>query len=268
MRSTGAGCALALAGLALLLPGPPAAAEDTLELRVGGRIRQARVFPGEDAARTPAPLVLVFHGLGDSGWNFANVVAFHKAWPEATVVYPEGRRRADRQGMRGWHGFPRNDENRDIAFVDALLELLPQRYKVDPRRVYVTGFSNGGHMTFNLLRERPCRFAAFAPIGALAEQVIEARTPRPVLYMFGSGEPREYTEAWQQTVVALARLNRATGQKREWAPGLTEFVAGPDGQVTVYGLYDAGHVWPSRGNEIVADFLGRFSLDGSCRRHE
>lgn len=243
-------------------------AGETIEVRVGGRYREARVFPGADADTRPAPLVFVFHGLGDSAWNFANVVAFHRVWPEATVVYPEGRPRADRQGHKGWHGFPRNDENRDMAFIDRLLEILPQRYKVDAKRIYVTGFSNGGHMTFNLLRDRPCRFAAFAPIGALAEDVIEARTPRPVLYMFGSGEPKEHTEAWQQTVVALAKLNRATGQKREWAPGLTEFMPGPDGQVTVYGLYDAGHVWPSQGNEIVSDFLRRFVLDDACTGSE
>jgi poly(3-hydroxybutyrate) depolymerase len=253
-------------GVALLVASGPSQGEDILELRVGGRFREARVFPGADAHRQPAPLVLVFHGLGDSAWNFANVVAFHKDWPQATVVYPEGRPRADRQRMKGWHGFLRNDENHDLAFADTLLEILPQRYRVDPQRIYVTGFSNGGHMTFNLLRARPCRFAAFAPIGALAEYVAEACTPRPVLYLFGRREPQEYTEAWQQTVVALARLNRATGEKREWAPGLTEFVPGPDGQVTVYGLYDAGHVWPSQGNEMVRDFLRRFVLDDTCRR--
>ena len=166
--------------------------------------------------------------------------------------------------MRGWQGFPDNDENRDLPFVDRLLEILPQRYQVDPARVYVTGFSNGGHMTFNLLRDRPCRFAAFAPIGALYEAIPETGTPRPVLYLFGRQEPREYTEAWQDTVVALAKLNRATGEKRQWSPGLTEFVPGSSGEVTVYGLYNAGHVWPSRGNEIVADFLQRFVLDASC----
>jgi len=248
----------------LVLATTAATAAEILEIQVGEATREVRVFPGAEADRQASPLVLVFHGLGDSASNFSRVVAFHKDWPEATVAYPEGRPRPERRGMRGWQGFPDNDVNRDLPFVDRLLEILPQRYRVDPDRVYVTGFSNGGHMTFNLLRDRPCRFAAFAPVGALYETISATGTPRPVLYLFGRQEPREYTEAWQDTVVALAKLNRATGEKRQWSPGLTEFVPGPGGEVTIYGLYNAGHVWPSRGNEIVTDFLQRFVLDASC----
>ena len=259
------GKTLILAGLCLAhLSLAQAAIPDLLELDVGGTPRVARVYPGEVRGNRPSPLVIVFHGLADNAWNFAGIVAFHEAWPEAIVVYPEGLPRADRDGSRGWHGFRDNDANRDLAFVDALLETLTDRYQVDPARIYVTGFSNGGHMTFNLLLDRPCRFAAFAPVGALAEYVGEARTPRPVLYLFGREEPREYSDAWQRTVVALARINRATGEKREWAPGLTEFLSGPAGAVTVYGLYGAGHVWPAQGNALLVRFFEAHRLDSRC----
>lgn len=260
MRS--AACLLAV--WLFLTGGIPAMAEDILSLEINGVERTARVFPGRNAGREDSPLVLVFHGLGDNERNFANIVDFHREWPDATVVYPRGRGRADRDGMNGWHGFRDNDENDDMAFVDRLLAALVDRYRVDSERVYVTGFSNGGHMTFNLLLDRPCAFAAFAPIGALGEYVADGETPRPVLYLFGSGEPREYTEAWQNTVVTLARLNRATGEKREWAPGLTEFLPGPGGASTVYGLYGAGHVWPSQGNEQIVRFFREHRLSGSC----
>jgi len=242
---------------------PIAGAVDALDLDVNGVHRTARVYPGALADREPSPLVIVFHGLADSAWNFAYIVGFHDQWPEATVVYPEGLPRADRNGSRGWHGFRDNDENDDLAFTDALLDVVSDRYRVDPTRVYVTGFSNGGHMTFNLLMDRPCRFAAFAPVGALAEYVADAATPRPTLYLFGREEPREYSEAWQKTVVALAKANHATGEKREWGPGLTEFVPGPGGATTIYGLYGAGHVWPSSGNEIIVRFFRQHRLEPS-----
>jgi len=99
----------------------------------------------------------------------------------------------------------------------------------------------------------------------LAEYISEATTPRPVIYLFGRQEPREYSDAWQQTVVALAKLNRATGEKRQWSVGTTEFVAAPDGRPTVYGLYDAGHVWPDRGNELIIRFFKEHRLEGSCK---
>lgn len=255
--------AVILAGLCpvrLSLAGVP----EMLELQLGDTARAARVYPGAESDRQPSPLVIVFHGLADSAWNFADIVAFHEEWPQATVVYPEGLPREDRAGRRGWHGFRDNDINQDMAFTDLLLETLADRYRVDPSRVYVTGFSNGGHMTFNLLLDRPCRFAAFAPVGALGEYVLDAETPRPVIYLFGREEPREYSDEWQKTVVALAQINRATGEKREWAPGLTEFLPGPGGQPTVYGLYGAGHVWPSGGNELIVRFFREHRLDESC----
>jgi poly(3-hydroxybutyrate) depolymerase len=249
-----------------LCPLPPtgAAVPEVVELQLGDMQRVARVYPGTESETLPSPLVIVFHGLADSAWNFADIVAFHEEWPEATVVYPEGLPREDRAGRRGWHGFRDNDINRDMAFTDLLLENLESRFLVDPSRVYVTGFSNGGHMTFNLLLDRPCTFAAFAPVGALGEYISSAETPRPVIYLFGREEPREYSDEWQNTVVALARINRATGEKREWAPGLTEFLPGPGGQPTVYGLYGAGHVWPSNGNELIVRFFREHRLDENC----
>ncbi len=242
-----------------------AAVPEVLELQVGDIQRVARVYPGTESDTRPSPLVIVFHGLADSAWNFADIVAFHEEWPQATVVYPEGLPREDRAGRRGWHGFRDNDLNQDMAFTDLLLETLANRFLVDPSRVYVTGFSNGGHMTFNLLLDRPCTFAAFAPVGALGAYVSDAAIPRPVIYLFGREEPREYSDEWQNTVVALARVNRATGEKREWAPGLTEFLPGPSGQPTVYGLYGAGHVWPSSGNELIIRFFREHRLDENCR---
>ena len=243
---------------------PQARAADLIRIDVAGQEREARVYPGSVTDGDSAPLVIVFHGLADSAWNFANVVAVHNDWPEATVVYPYGLPRADRNGTRGWHGFRDNDANNDLAFVDALMELLPQRYRLDPERFYATGFSNGGHMTFNLLLDRPCTFAAFAPVGALAEYISQTTTPRPVIYLFGRQEPKEYSDAWQQTVIALAKANHATGEKRQWSAGITEFVAAPGGQPTVYGLYDAGHVWPVRGNELIVRFFKEHRLDGGC----
>lgn len=250
--------------LLMTLAGLPAVAAEILEIQVADVVRKVHVFPAARSDGEASPLVLVFHGLGDRAGNFSRAVAFHKDWPEATVAYPEGLPRRERRGMRGWQGFPGNDDNGDLSWVDTLLEILPRRYPIDRDRVYATGFSNGAHMTFSLMRERPCRFAAFAPVGALAEYMSEAKTSRPVLYLFGREEPRATTQAWQQTVVALAKLNRATGEKREWSPGLTEFVPGPDGKVTVYGLYNAGHVWPARGNEWIAGFFERFSLEDGC----
>jgi polyhydroxybutyrate depolymerase len=50
----------------------------------------------------------------------------------------------------------------DVGFLVRLLEWAREKYQYDPRRVYVTGASNGGMMTFRLLVEQPQRFTAAA----------------------------------------------------------------------------------------------------------
>src|SRR5436853_627566 len=64
----------------------------------------------------------------------------------------------------------------------------PATYKVDARRVYAAGFSNGAWFTYVLLTAEPERFAAFVPIDGCLELFIKwGSTPRPVLVITDSG---------------------------------------------------------------------------------
>lgn len=250
---------LALVSAGLLASPAAALAMEPITLTVAGAERTARVHAPRQASDSP-PLVLVFHGVGDTARNFDQAVGFHEAWPEAVVAYPEGLPRADRDGMRGWHGMPENDANNDLAFVEALVAALEQRYDTDPGRTFAAGFSNGGHLTFNLLRQRPCLFAAFAPVGALGPYVADAPVPRPVIYLFGRGEPREYREDWAKTVVVLARVNRTRGKPEPWSDDLQRL----EGEAPlVWGTYNAGHIWPYRGNEDIVRFFQEEAA-GAC----
>src|SRR5439155_13383806 len=67
----------------------PASARDKRTLVVDGVTRSFYVDPGKDAATTPSPLVFVFHGYGGS-WSRVTAYGIARAWPEATVVYPQG----------------------------------------------------------------------------------------------------------------------------------------------------------------------------------
>lgn len=48
-----------------------------------------------------------------------------------------------------------------------MLDYMEKTYSIDSSRIYVTGHSNGSHMTQELARRIPERFAAFAPTGAM-----------------------------------------------------------------------------------------------------
>src|SRR5262249_35161356 len=115
-------------------------------------------------------------------------VGLSRAWPEATFVYPQGLlwQRFDGAVGAGWQQYPGQFNDRDLRFVDLLLKELSAAYRVDPRRVYATGFSNGGAFTNVLLVSRANQFAAFAPVaGGFQPSLAWTATPRPVLITHG-----------------------------------------------------------------------------------
>jgi len=81
----------------------------------------------------------------------------------------------------------------DVWFMRRLIEELVNTGISDPRRVYVTGFSNGGMMALRLICEAPELIAAAAPIAAnLPAELIDHCRPiraTPLLLMNGTADP-------------------------------------------------------------------------------
>jgi polyhydroxybutyrate depolymerase len=120
----------------------------------------------------PVPLVLVLHGGGGNAPNAEQMTGFtEKARREGfIVVYPEGSGRL-KTNLLTWNaghccGYAMENKVDDVGFIRALIDEISRRYPVDPRRVYVTGMSNGGMMTHRLGIELSDRIAAIAPVVA------------------------------------------------------------------------------------------------------
>jgi polyhydroxybutyrate depolymerase len=47
----------------------------------------------------------------------------------------------------GWQQTPGQLGDRDLKFFDTVLGAIREKYPVDDRRIYATGFSNGGFFT-------------------------------------------------------------------------------------------------------------------------
>lgn len=81
----------------------------------------------------------------------------------------------------------------DVGFLLRLLDLVCEQMPIDPDRIYVTGASNGGMMTYRLLIEAPERFAAGAAyIANLPDAEEPLPTPSqkvPLLIMNGTLDP-------------------------------------------------------------------------------
>lgn len=168
--------AAALVGLGLLtISRAPASACPGLEpCRVEGGEYLALPPPGWDgAARLPA--TMFFHGYGSSAGIVARDPSFAAAFAREGVllVLPDGLERS-------WAHTGSPSQARDeVAFVDAVRRDLLARFPVDPARLLVTGFSQGGSMAWEVACRHGSAFAAaYAPIaGAFWEPLPQAECP-------------------------------------------------------------------------------------------
>src|SRR5712691_11551343 len=163
-----------LVPLLALLGGPSLAADAPArrEWTVDGVAREALTYAPPQAKSEPTPIVFAFHGHGGTMQQAARSFGFHTHWPEAIVVYMQGLNTpgqlTDPEGKKpGWQKTIGDQDDRDLKFFDAVLESLKRDYKVNEKRIYATGHSNGGGFTYLLWAARGDSFAAFAPSAAV-----------------------------------------------------------------------------------------------------
>lgn len=200
------------------------AAEPELKERtwtVEGTERTALVWVPTAALKMDSPVIFAFHGHGGTARHAARTFAYQTHWPEAIVVYPQGLntpgRLTDPEGKRpGWQKGPGDQQDRDLKFFDAILASLKSDYKVDTRRIYATGHSNGGSFTYLLWGSRGEVFAAMAPSAAVPGRTLLEMKPKPVLHVAGTNDPLVKWEWQQLTLEALKRLNGCDEAGTPW----------------------------------------------------
>jgi len=141
------------------------------------------------------PLMLFMHGAGERGHDL-NLVKKHgppklidqgKDFPFIVVS-------------------PQCPENIWWSAEDlsALLDEIVQKYKVDEKRIYVTGLSMGGYATWALAEKYPERFAAIAPVCGGGNPLTICKIGKlPVWAFHGAKDPVVPIKESQQLVDAL-----------------------------------------------------------------
>ena len=109
------------------------------------------------------------------------------------VVYPDGIGKGWNDGRSDLRSEAVKDQVDDLGFLIALVRELAQSYSVDSARVYATGISNGGLMSYRLACEASDVFAAVAPVAAnlsveLASRCHPSRAI-PILIIEGTEDP-------------------------------------------------------------------------------
>jgi polyhydroxybutyrate depolymerase len=147
---------------------PLEAGNSTQTIDVSGVERSfiLHVPPSYDGG-TRVPLVFDFHGLGGNANNQLNRTGWDDVADEEgfIAVYPQGLPRAQ-DGNPAWNGGGccTNGVGDDVGFVRAMISRLQTEACIDARRVFASGCSNGGAMSYRLACEAADVIAAVAPV--------------------------------------------------------------------------------------------------------
>jgi polyhydroxybutyrate depolymerase len=138
------------------------------------------------------PLVMVFHGGGGTAEQIKDHTKFNKLADKENfiVVYPNS---VDKNWNDGRIGDKLPMERDDVKFISMLIDTLTANYKVNSKRIFSTGISNGGFFSFYLALKLSNRILAIAPVTAnLPENLKDTwKTDKPisVLLINGTKDP-------------------------------------------------------------------------------
>lgn len=244
---------------------------------------QERVYYARRPSQPPEAVIFAFHGAGGEPRRFDAVAgglrqaAQDKAF---LVIYPEGLDRSWNDGRAQMHA-----DHDDVAFFDSMLIDVSKRFEVSTQKVFATGISNGGFMSFRLACERSHKLGAIAVVAAGMSRDLAAHCqpsqPVSILQFFGSADPvipaeggpirLPFTFRTRGEVLSQdagwdlwRQWNHCSGQSQEEEPSAkgaayplkrfhwTGCPVGVEGERTL--IQGAGHVWPG-GVQYLPQFL-------------
>ena len=242
---------------------------------------------------TPTPLIINFHGFGDSVNDYAKNIGdfynFHLLADSSNflVAYPQAVMR-EKEGVYwdpGDNGKEDIVEN-DAYFVEQLISNINSDYNVDVVRVYAIGYSNGGMMAYGLACSRGDIIAAIGIMsGIMLQGTCETNEYTSVIHFHGADDdvlPIKGNDAYQSvsdvidiwlnhnnipiSSLVTTELNNGNVVRNEYVGG-TEKTS-----VVLYTIKSehnkpGGHAWFSdeidgrNPNQILWEFLSAYNLD-------
>jgi poly(3-hydroxybutyrate) depolymerase len=252
-------------------PGPPSGFVNGTSLHhieVGGHDRSYRLY---EPAGLPAaaPLVVVLHGYSGS----ARQVERDYGWDRLAdsgkfvVAYPDGVDRAWNVDGEGCCGRPGREGVDDVAFISAAVADIVKHVGTNRGRVYVTGMSNGGIMSYTLA----CTTDIFAAIGPVAGTLLNrCPNPHPMSIMhihgtadrlvpYGGGQGfsvingpsvSDVNAFWRNVDQCAAPAATTNGPVTTSTAGCADKRG-----VTLITIEEGGHEWPSFATQTLWEFF-------------
>jgi len=193
----------------------------TQTIDVQGVARQYRVaVPEPGSGKGLRPLILNFHGAGRDDATQANYSELEEKGSARgfVVITPNA-------GSPAFWIAPTPDLspepiNDNLAFTTALVDTAAAELCIDPRRVYVTGFSSGAGMSAYLGCKLSRQIAAIAPVaGVNLVASCPHGKPISVVAFHGTADPEVAYEGGSGTYVCCPNIDQLSVEAavRAWA---------------------------------------------------
>jgi polyhydroxybutyrate depolymerase len=186
-----------------------------------GGARPVKVYVPSGYTGAPTPLVILLHGYSATGAEEDIYLGLRSVAESHTVLYAHPDGTLDSQGNEFWNAtdaccnFDHASVD-DSSYLASLVAEIGTRYRVDPKRVYFIGHSNGGFMSYRMACDHADLVASIVSIAGAMWLDPSRCTPSasvPVLEVHGTSD------------MVIAYGGGSTGAGGGQYPGATTTVA-------------------------------------------
>ena len=257
-------------------------------------------FPQSYIKSLRLPLVIAMHGRGGEGESM--ILVTRRGFNQLAdrdgfiVVYPDGIEKNWNDGRMDEEADDRAHKENidDVGFISALIDKMIKDYNVNPKRIYVTGISNGAIMSYRLACELSSKITAIAPVdGNIPYLLLHECSPSRAVSVLAINNvddplvPFEGGEIWghfhrvklgrvlsvNESISFWVRKDKCSATPfieqepdRDPSDGTRvlrkEFAKGIDKtEVILYKIDGGGHTWPGGLQYLPAWLIGKTSRD-------
>lgn len=238
-------------------------------LNVNGANRTMNVYAPKNIEKG-RPLIIQMHGMNQDAPYQQNAAKWESIADTArfVVVFPNGENKAWDIGG-----------DKDINFLKAIINEMYSRYGIDKNRVYVSGFSMGGMMSYHAANKMGDMIAAIAPVSG-GGGVNSPKRAMPIMHTHGTSDDVVNYNSTVNTLKGWVNAQKCSGNSQKIKPypstkpgsaaSLEIWSGCTDGvEVRLLTIEGKGH-WYSMDEAVsvntsveIWNFVKNYSLDGS-----
>ena len=237
-------------------------------INVNGTNRDMLVYAPKNIEKN-RPLIIQMHGYNQDAAYQKNAAKWEPVADTGrfVVVFPNGQNKAWDTGG-----------DKDLNFIKAIINEMSNKYGIDKKRVYVSGFSMGGMMSYVVANKMSDQIAAIAPVSG-GGGPSSAKRAMPIMHTHGTTDDVVNYNSTVNTLKSWVPFNKCSSNSEKIKPypktksgsaaSLEIWSGCSDGvEIRLLTIDGKGH-WYSMDEAVsvntsveIWNFVKRYSLDG------